>query len=207
MLPSGGSWESQGPGARLGLRVVTSGLCSGGDAAPGWVLALRVGNAGSVAGASGGRLGRANGGRVQGPDQCRAAIVGQRTAHNGATAAAVNASVIPRPESSLGRRHIARVRAGGAGSGGTGERLHRRGGRCMDDVDGACFREALRDNEIRLCVPGGMSRDKAFRDKRRNKLLNRTEIIFGRLNDRHRIASRSTAAQSSVDPPWRSQRS
>ena len=53
------------------------------------------------------------------------------------------------------------------------------------------FRDALKDKGIRPCIPGRKSRDKAIRyDKRRYKRRNRIEIMFGRLKDWRRIATR-----------------
>ena len=57
--------------------------------------------------------------------------------------------------------------------------------------DADWFREALRDKGIRPCIPGRTSRGKAVRyDKRRYKRRNRIEIMFGRLKDWRRIATR-----------------
>jgi transposase len=58
--------------------------------------------------------------------------------------------------------------------------------------DADWFREALRDKGIRPCIPGRASRGKAVRyDKRRYKRRNhRIEIMFGRLKDWRRIATR-----------------
>ena len=57
--------------------------------------------------------------------------------------------------------------------------------------DADWFREALKDKEIRPYIPGRRSRGKAVRyDKRRNKRRNRIEIMFGRLKDWRRIATR-----------------
>ncbi len=53
------------------------------------------------------------------------------------------------------------------------------------------FREALKDKGIKPCIPGRTSRGKAIRyDKRRYKRRNRIEIMFGRLKDWRRIATR-----------------
>lgn len=60
-------------------------------------------------------------------------------------------------------------------------------GRCYD---ADWFREALKDKGIRACIPGRKSRGKPINhDKRRYKRRNRTEIIFGRLKDRRRVAT------------------
>jgi len=57
--------------------------------------------------------------------------------------------------------------------------------------DADWFREALKDKEIRPCIPGRMSRGKAVcYDKRRYKRRNRIEIMFGRLKDWRRVATR-----------------
>ena len=57
--------------------------------------------------------------------------------------------------------------------------------------DADWFREALRDKGIRPCIPGRTSRGKAvWYDKRRYKRRNRIEIMFGRLKDWRRIATR-----------------
>jgi transposase len=53
--------------------------------------------------------------------------------------------------------------------------------------DADWFREALRDKRIRPRIPGRKTRGKAVRyDKRRNRI----EIMFGRLKDWRRIATR-----------------
>jgi len=57
--------------------------------------------------------------------------------------------------------------------------------------DADWFRDTLHDKGIRPCIPGRKSRDKAIRyDKRRYKRRNRIEIMFGRLKDWRRIATR-----------------
>lgn len=57
--------------------------------------------------------------------------------------------------------------------------------------DADWFREALQDKGIRPCIPGRSSREKPVRyDKRRYKRRNRIEIMFGRLKDWRRIATR-----------------
>ena len=57
--------------------------------------------------------------------------------------------------------------------------------------DADWFREALKDKGIRPCIPGRTSRGKAIRyDKRRYKRRNRIEIMFGRLKDWRRVATR-----------------
>lgn len=57
--------------------------------------------------------------------------------------------------------------------------------------DADWFREALKDKGRRPCIPGRKSRAKAVRhDKRRYRRRNRIEIMFGRLKDRRRVATR-----------------
>lgn len=57
--------------------------------------------------------------------------------------------------------------------------------------DADWFRDALKDKGIRPCIPGRKSRGKAVRyDKRRYRRRNRIEIMFGRLKDWRRIATR-----------------
>lgn len=52
-------------------------------------------------------------------------------------------------------------------------------------------REALKDKGIRACIPGGKSRRRKIRfDCRRYKRRNRIEIMFGRLKDWRRVATR-----------------
>jgi transposase len=53
------------------------------------------------------------------------------------------------------------------------------------------FRDALKDKGIRACIPDRKQRRKPVRyDKRRSKRRNRIEIMFGRLKDWRRIATR-----------------
>ena len=57
--------------------------------------------------------------------------------------------------------------------------------------DADWFREALIDKGITPCIPGRKSRGKPIRyDKRRYKRRNRIEIMFGRLKDWRRVATR-----------------
>ena len=57
--------------------------------------------------------------------------------------------------------------------------------------DADWFREALKDRGIRACIPGRKSRGKKVKyDKRRYRRRNRIEIMFGRLKDWRRIATR-----------------
>jgi transposase len=57
--------------------------------------------------------------------------------------------------------------------------------------DADWFREALKDKGIRPCIPGRRQRKTIVEyDKRRYKRRNRIEIMFGRLKDRRRVATR-----------------
>jgi len=57
--------------------------------------------------------------------------------------------------------------------------------------DADWFRDALKDKGIRPCIPGRKSRGKTVRyDRRRYKRRNRIEIMFGRLKDWRRVATR-----------------
>ena len=57
--------------------------------------------------------------------------------------------------------------------------------------DADWFRDALKDRGIRACIPGRKSRDTPVQyDKRRYKRRNRIEIMFGRLKDWRRVATR-----------------
>ena len=57
--------------------------------------------------------------------------------------------------------------------------------------DADWFRDALKDKGIRPCIPGRKSRDKRVRyDRRRYKRRNRIKIMFGRLKDWRRVATR-----------------
>jgi transposase len=57
--------------------------------------------------------------------------------------------------------------------------------------DADWYREALKDKGIRVCIPGRKSRKKKIRfDRRRYKRRNRIEIMFGRLKDWRRVATR-----------------
>ena len=57
--------------------------------------------------------------------------------------------------------------------------------------DADWFREALKGKGIRACIPGRKQRKKAVKyDKRRYKRRNRIEIMFGRLKDWRRVATR-----------------
>jgi transposase len=57
------------------------------------------------------------------------------------------------------------------------------------DADG--FREALQAKGITPCIPGRKSRTEPVKyDKRRYKSRNRIEIMFGRLKDWRRVATR-----------------
>ena len=57
--------------------------------------------------------------------------------------------------------------------------------------DADWFRNALKDKGITPCIPGRKSRGRLVTyDKRRYKRRNRIEIMFGRLKDWRRIATR-----------------
>lgn len=57
--------------------------------------------------------------------------------------------------------------------------------------DADWFREVLIEKGIKPCIPGRKSRDKPIKyDKRRYKRRNRIEIMFGRLKDWRRVATR-----------------
>ncbi len=57
--------------------------------------------------------------------------------------------------------------------------------------DADWFRDALKDKEIKPCIPGRKSRGKPIKhDKRRYKRRKRIEIMFGRLKDWRRGATR-----------------
>ncbi len=57
--------------------------------------------------------------------------------------------------------------------------------------DADWFREALGDRGITPCIPGRTSRDKPIKyDKRRYRKRNSIEIMFGRLKDWPRVATR-----------------
>jgi len=57
--------------------------------------------------------------------------------------------------------------------------------------DADWFRDALKDKGIKPCIPGRKSRSKPVKyDKRRYKRRNRIEIMFGRLKDWRRVATR-----------------
>ena len=58
--------------------------------------------------------------------------------------------------------------------------------------DADWFIEALKDKGITVRIPGRKSRQKTVKyDKRRYKRRNRIEIMFGRLKDWRRVATRS----------------
>ena len=57
--------------------------------------------------------------------------------------------------------------------------------------DADWLRKALQDRGITACIPGRKSRKKTVKyDKRRYKRRNRIEIMFGRLKDWRRVATR-----------------
>jgi len=58
--------------------------------------------------------------------------------------------------------------------------------------DADWFREALQDKGIRACIPSRKQRKTPVKyDKRRYKRRNRIEIMFGRLKDWRRVATRN----------------
>jgi transposase len=57
--------------------------------------------------------------------------------------------------------------------------------------DADWFRDAVKDKGIRACIPGRKQRKTPVKhDKRRYKRRNRIEIMFGRLKDWRRVATR-----------------
>lgn len=57
--------------------------------------------------------------------------------------------------------------------------------------DADWFRDALEEKGIKPCVPGRKSRARSIRyDRRKYKRRNRIEIMFGRLKDWRRVATR-----------------
>jgi len=57
--------------------------------------------------------------------------------------------------------------------------------------DADWFRDALEEKEMKPCVPGRKSRGKLIKyNKRKYKGRNRIEIMFGKLKDRRRVATR-----------------
>ncbi len=57
--------------------------------------------------------------------------------------------------------------------------------------DAVWFREALKDKGIHACIPARKQRKKTVKyNKRRYKRRNRIEIMFGRLKDWQRVATR-----------------
>ena len=57
--------------------------------------------------------------------------------------------------------------------------------------DADWFRDALEEKGIKPCIPGRKSRGKPVKyDKRKYKRRNRIEIMFGRLKDWRRVATR-----------------
>ena len=57
--------------------------------------------------------------------------------------------------------------------------------------DADWFRDALKDKGIRPCIPGRKSRaETVLYDRRRHRRRNRIEIMFGRLKDWRRVATR-----------------
>src|SRR6056297_2488052 len=70
--------------------------------------------------------------------------------------------------------------------------INRNGLRWRDrGYDADWFRDALKDKVIRACIPGRKQRTTKMKyDKRRYKRRNRIEIMFGRLKDWRRVATR-----------------
>ena len=65
--------------------------------------------------------------------------------------------------------------------------------------DADWFRETLQGKGIRVCIPGRSSRKGADTyDKRRQKPPNRIEILFGRLKDWRRVATRHDRCRETV---------
>ena len=63
--------------------------------------------------------------------------------------------------------------------------------------DAEWFRDALEQKGIKPCIPGRKSRSMPVKyDKRRYKRLNRIEIMFGRLKDWRRVATRYDHCQT-----------
>ena len=74
--------------------------------------------------------------------------------------------------------------------------------------DADWFREALKDKGIRACIPSRKQRKKLVKyDKLRYKRRNQIEIMFGRLKDWRRVATRydTTGVRRSSCPPSPSQ--
>jgi transposase len=73
--------------------------------------------------------------------------------------------------------------------------------------DADWFRDALKDKEIKPCIPGRKQRKAPVKyEKRRYKRRNRIEIMFGRLKEWRRIATRlMTDARKCSCLPSRSQ--
>ncbi len=68
--------------------------------------------------------------------------------------------------------------------------------------DADWFRDALKDKGIKVCIPGRRNRKKPVRyDKRRYRRRNRIEIMFGRMKDWRRIATRYDRCPSPSSPP------
>ena len=92
-----------------------------------------------------------------------------------------------------------RRRTGGANHGGARigrPRAHQAPGRIRrlsadKGYDADWFRDALQAKGIQPCIPGRRSRNEPVKyDKRRYKRRNRIEIMFGRLKDWRRVATR-----------------
>ncbi len=64
------------------------------------------------------------------------------------------------------------------------------------------YRDALQAKGITPCIPGRRSRNKTSKyDKRRYKRRNRIEIMFGRLKDWRRVATRYDRCPMVSSPP------
>jgi transposase len=67
--------------------------------------------------------------------------------------------------------------------------------------DADWLRDAVKDKEIRACIPGRKQRKKPVEyDKRRCKRRNRIEIMVGRLNDWRCVAIRKDSATCDLEP-------
>src|SRR3546814_6455764 len=68
--------------------------------------------------------------------------------------------------------------------------------------DADWFRDALEAKGIQPCIPGRKSRNEPVRyDKRRYRRRSRIEIMFGRLTDWRRVATRSARCPTPFLPP------
>lgn len=68
--------------------------------------------------------------------------------------------------------------------------------------DADWFRNALQEKDIKPCIPERKSRSKPVtHDKRRYKRRNRIEIMFGRLKEWRRVATRYDCSPRPSSPP------